>query len=63
MNRMQIEVGDVVAQLAKATGWHQTEDEAVPGANPASLTVSWTEPGTMTVYQKQISSWEASLPE
>jgi hypothetical protein len=28
-------VGDVVAQLAKATGRHQTEDAAVPGSNPA----------------------------
>jgi hypothetical protein len=28
--------GDVVAQLAKATGRHQTEDAAVPGSNPAS---------------------------
>jgi hypothetical protein len=27
--------GDVVAQLAKATGRHQTEDAAVPGSNPA----------------------------
>jgi hypothetical protein len=26
---------DVVAQLAKATGRHQTEDAAVPGLNPA----------------------------
>jgi hypothetical protein len=26
---------DVVAQLAKATGRHQTEDAAVPGSNPA----------------------------
>jgi hypothetical protein len=29
------QVGDVVAQLAKATGRHQTEDAAVPGSNPA----------------------------
>jgi hypothetical protein len=28
-------VRDVVAQLAKATGRHQTEDVAVPGSNPA----------------------------
>jgi hypothetical protein len=28
-------VWDVVAQLAKATGRHQTEDAAVPGSNPA----------------------------
>jgi hypothetical protein len=28
-------VGDVVAQLAKATGRHQTEDAALPGSNPA----------------------------
>jgi hypothetical protein len=28
-------VGDVVAQLVKATGRHQTEDAAVPGSNPA----------------------------
>jgi hypothetical protein len=28
-------LGDVVAQLAKATGRHQTEDAAVPGSNPA----------------------------
>jgi hypothetical protein len=28
-------IGDVVAQLAKATGRHQTEDAAVPGSNPA----------------------------
>jgi hypothetical protein len=27
--------GDVVAQLAKATGRHLTEDAAVPGSNPA----------------------------
>jgi hypothetical protein len=27
--------GDVVAQLAKATGRHQTEDAAAPGSNPA----------------------------
>jgi hypothetical protein len=27
--------GYVVAQLAKATGRHQTEDAAVPGSNPA----------------------------
>jgi hypothetical protein len=26
---------DVVAQLAKATGRHQTEDAAVPGSNSA----------------------------
>jgi hypothetical protein len=26
---------DVVAQLAKATGRHQTVDAAVPGSNPA----------------------------
>jgi hypothetical protein len=30
----------VVAQLAKATGGYQTEDAAVPGSNPAPLTVS-----------------------
>jgi hypothetical protein len=41
---------NVVAQLAKATGRHQTEDAADPGSNPAPLTVSWTGPGTMTVY-------------
>jgi hypothetical protein len=29
------QLGDVVAQLAKATGRHQTEDAAVPGSNPA----------------------------
>jgi hypothetical protein len=28
-------VGDVVAQLVKATGRHQTEDAAVPGSNSA----------------------------
>jgi hypothetical protein len=27
--------GDVVAQLAKAAGRHQTEEAAVPGSNPA----------------------------
>jgi hypothetical protein len=27
--------GDVMAQLAKATGRHQTEDAVVPGSNPA----------------------------
>jgi hypothetical protein len=27
--------GDVVAQLAKATGRHQTEEAVVPGSNPA----------------------------
>jgi hypothetical protein len=31
---------DVVAQLAKATGRHQTEDAAVPGSNPAPPTVT-----------------------
>jgi hypothetical protein len=36
----EIFLGDVVAQLAKATGRHQTEDVAVPGSNPAPLTVS-----------------------
>jgi hypothetical protein len=56
-------VGDVVAQLAKATGWHQTANAVVPGSNPASLTVSWTGPGNITGYQKQVSGWEASLPE
>jgi hypothetical protein len=30
-----VRFGDVVAQLAKATGRHQTEDAAVPGSNPA----------------------------
>jgi hypothetical protein len=29
------QIGDVEAQLAKATGRHQTEDAAVPGSNPA----------------------------
>jgi hypothetical protein len=29
------QLGDVVAQLAKATGRHHTEDTAVPGSNPA----------------------------
>jgi hypothetical protein len=29
------DLGDVVAQMAKATGRHQTEDAAVPGSNPA----------------------------
>jgi hypothetical protein len=33
-------VGDVVAQLVKATGRHQTEDAAVPSSNPAPPTVS-----------------------
>jgi hypothetical protein len=43
----------VVAQLVKATGgYHQTEDAAVLGSNPAPLTVSWTGPGNMTVYYK-----------
>jgi hypothetical protein len=28
-------VGDVVAQLVKATGRHQTEDAAVPSSDPA----------------------------
>jgi hypothetical protein len=32
--------GDVVAQLAKATGRHQTANAVVPGSNPAALTVS-----------------------
>jgi hypothetical protein len=32
--------GDVVAQLVKATGRHQTEDAAVPSSNPAPSTVS-----------------------
>jgi hypothetical protein len=32
--------GDVVAQLVKATGLHQTEDAAVPSSNPAPPTVS-----------------------
>jgi hypothetical protein len=32
--------GDVVAQLAKATGRHQTEDAAVPGSNPSPPTVT-----------------------
>jgi hypothetical protein len=44
--------GDVVAQLAKANGWHQTANEAVPGSNPAPLTASWTGPGNMAVYYK-----------
>jgi hypothetical protein len=30
-----VALGDVVAQLAEATGRHQTEDAAVPGSNPA----------------------------
>jgi hypothetical protein len=55
--------GDVMAQLAKATGWHQAANAVVPGSNPASLTVSWTGPGIVTVYQKQVSGWEASLSE
>jgi hypothetical protein len=32
--------GDVVAQLVKATGRHQTEDAAVPGSNLAPPTVT-----------------------
>jgi hypothetical protein len=60
----KIKLGDVVAQLVKATGRHQTEDAAVPSSNPAPPTVSWTGPGTMTVYHKTnlsmggVSAWE-----
>jgi hypothetical protein len=52
--------------VVKSTGWHQTEDAVVPSSIPAPPTVSWTGPGNMTddcVLQKQISGWEASLPE
>jgi hypothetical protein len=43
--------GDVVAQLAKATGRHQTEDAAVPGSNPAppQSPERGTGPGYLTV--------------
>jgi hypothetical protein len=40
MGDVVAQLGDVVAQLAKATVRHQTEDAAVPGSNPAPLTVS-----------------------
>jgi hypothetical protein len=43
---------NAVAQLTKATGWHQTANAVVPGSNPASFTVSWTGPGNTTVYLK-----------
>jgi hypothetical protein len=33
-------LGDVVAQLFKATGRYQSEDAAVLGSNPAPFTVS-----------------------
>jgi hypothetical protein len=33
-------LGDVVDQLVKASGRHQTEDAAVPSSNPAPPTVS-----------------------
>jgi hypothetical protein len=35
MGDVVAQLGDVVVQLAKATGRHQTEDAAVPGSNPA----------------------------
>jgi hypothetical protein len=35
MGDMVAQLGDVVAQLVKATGRHQTEDAAVPSSNPA----------------------------
>jgi hypothetical protein len=40
MGDVVAQLGDVVAQLAKATVRHQIEDAAVPGSNPAPLTVS-----------------------
>jgi hypothetical protein len=51
----------VVAQLAKATGRHQTEDAAVPGAPPQS-----PERGQdidCVSYKNKISASEASLFE
>jgi hypothetical protein len=56
-------MGDVVAQVVKATGGYQTEDAEVPGSNPAPLTVSWTGTGNMAVYHKTnlrlggVSAW------
>jgi hypothetical protein len=44
--------GDVVAQLVKATGQHQTEDAAVPSSNPAPPQSPEWGSGTMTVYHK-----------
>jgi hypothetical protein len=39
-SKSNLAMGDVVAQLVKATGRHQTEDAAVPSSNPAPPTVS-----------------------
>jgi hypothetical protein len=60
-----IKMWDVVAQLAKATGLHQTEDAAVPGSNPAPPTVSWTGPGGQEIWLciikiKNLSMWGVS---
>jgi hypothetical protein len=59
-------VGNVVAQLAKAAGRHQTEVAAVPGSNPAPHQTQSPERGQeydCASYKKQISANEASVLE
>jgi hypothetical protein len=57
-------LGDVVVQLAKATGRHQPDDVAVPGSNPAPRShLNGARIFDYVSYKNKISASDASLLE